>query len=109
MREGDLPWETWEGDPGRGSVYWKTLFGGGSGQTDSITFGISLIPPGGTFRRHRHPQPEIYFILEDGVAVFVPGGTFHSSRNTGDSDLRFVYVFPVDSFEDVEYHFEERP
>ena len=45
-------------------------------------------------------------IVEAGSAVFVPGDALHSCENTGTSDLRVAYVFPADSFEDVEYVFE---
>ena len=44
--------------------------------------------------------------FEAGSAVFIPGDALHSCENTGASDLRVAYVFPADSFEDVEYVFE---
>src|ERR687891_165182 len=40
-------------------------------------------------------------------AVFIPGDVFHSLSNTGALDLRFAYVFPADSFGEVEYIFDE--
>ena len=84
--------------------------------------GIAKIPPGEALREHRHRQAEIYFVLEGtgsvridgkarsievGSAVFIPGNVLHSCENTGASDLRFAYVFPANSFEEVEYVFEE--
>ena len=42
-----------------------------------------------------------------GSAVFVPGGAVHSCENTGASELRLAYVLAADSFEDVEYVFED--
>jgi quercetin dioxygenase-like cupin family protein len=42
-----------------------------------------------------------------GSSVFIPGNTAHSCENTGASDLQFAYVFPANSFEEVEYVFEE--
>ncbi len=44
--------------------------------------------------------------VEAGSAVFIPGDALHSCENTGASDLRFAYVFPADSFDEVEYVFE---
>ncbi len=44
--------------------------------------------------------------VEAGSAVFVPGDVLHSCENNGASDLRVAYVFPADSFEEVEYVFE---
>ena len=46
--------------------------------------------------------------VEAGSVVFVPGGTPHFVRNSGDEVLRLLYVFPVDSFGDVEYVFPDR-
>ena len=45
-------------------------------------------------------------IVETGSAVFIPGDALHSCENTGTADLRVAYVFPADSFEEVEYVFE---
>ena len=44
--------------------------------------------------------------VEAGAAVFISGDALHSLANTGASDLRFAYVFPADSFDEVEYVFE---
>jgi mannose-6-phosphate isomerase-like protein (cupin superfamily) len=76
----------------------------------------------GALRRHRHRQAEVYLVLEGtgsvgigpearpveaGSAVFIPGNAFHSLANTGASELRFAYVFAADSFEEIEYVFDE--
>jgi len=42
-----------------------------------------------------------------GTSVFIPGNALHSLENTGEEDLRFAYVFAANSFEEVEYVFEE--
>jgi oxalate decarboxylase/phosphoglucose isomerase-like protein (cupin superfamily) len=39
------------------------------------------------------------------MAVFIPGDAEHGIRNSGAIVLRFVYVFPTNSFADVEYRF----
>lgn len=41
--------------------------------------------------------------VEGGSAVFVPGGSTHGIRNTGNEELRWLYVFPTDGFGSVEY------
>ena len=76
--------------------------------------------PGEALREHRHRQAEIYLVLQGtgvvrvggearpvgaGSAVFIPGNAPHSCENTGAPDLRFAYVFPASSFEEVEYVF----
>lgn len=119
-----LSGETWagEGAAQRGLVFWKTLISGDLTYSDSLTMGIAKIPPGEALRSHSHRQAEIYLILEGtglveigsearsvgaGSTVFIPGNAVHSCKNTGASDLRFAYVFPADSFEEIEYVFEE--
>ncbi|CAA9419663.1 MAG: hypothetical protein AVDCRST_MAG22-2464 [uncultured Rubrobacteraceae bacterium] len=122
-READQGWETWDEEeiPQKGLVYWKTLISRGVTPSENLTLGIASLPPGGALREHRHTQEEVYLVLEGsglvrvgaeeltveaGSAVFIPGDVLHSCENTGASDLRVAYVFPADSFEDVEYVFE---
>jgi quercetin dioxygenase-like cupin family protein len=106
----------------RGLVYWKTLLSADVTPSEALTMGIAKIPPAEALHEHRHQQAEIYLILEEtglvridgkarpvgaGSAVFIPGNVVHSCENTGASDLRFAYVFPANSFEEVEYVFVE--
>ena len=122
-REVDQEWETWseEDIPEKGLVYWKTLISKGVTRSENLTLGVASLPPGGALHEHRHTQDEVYLVLEGsglvrvgdeeltvgaGSAVFIPGDALHSCENTGTSDLRVAYVFPADSFEDVEYVFE---
>jgi len=122
-READREWETWgeEDVPKKGLVYWKTLISRGVTRSQGLTLGVASLPPGGALREHRHTQEEVYLVLdgsglvrvgaeelavEAGSAVFVPGDALHSCENTGTSDLRVAYVFPADSFDEVEYVFE---
>ncbi len=122
-REVDQEWETWseEDIPQKGLVYWKTLISKGVTRSENLTLGVASLPPGGALHEHRHTQDEVYLVLEGsglvrvgdeeltvgaGSAVFIPGDALHSCENTGTSDLRVAYVFPADSFEDIEYVFE---
>jgi quercetin dioxygenase-like cupin family protein len=117
-------WETWphEDVARRGLVYWKTLVSGDLTHSEALTMGIAKIPPSEALHEHRHQQAEIYLVLEGtgsvtidgkarpvgaGSAVFIPGNALHSCANTGASDLRFAYVLAADSFEEVEYVFDE--
>jgi quercetin dioxygenase-like cupin family protein len=45
--------------------------------------------------------------LRDGVSLFIPAGARHRTTNTGPRPLRFLFVFPTDSFEEITYHFDE--
>ena len=122
-REVDQKWETWseEDIPQKGFVYWKTLISKGVTRSENLTLGVAKLPPGAALNKHRHTQEEVYLVLEGsglvrvggeeidveaGSAVFIPGDALHSCENTGAADLRVAYVFPADSFEEVEYVFE---
>jgi mannose-6-phosphate isomerase-like protein (cupin superfamily) len=97
----------------RGSTTWKTLF------SSKLSAGIALCPPLGYLGLHRHPQPELYYVisgegiveiegenyhLEKGMTVFIPGDAEHGVRNEGAEDFKWLYVFRG-QFEDVEYRF----
>jgi quercetin dioxygenase-like cupin family protein len=45
--------------------------------------------------------------LRAGVSLFIPADARHRTTNTGPGPLRFLFVFPTDSFEEVVYRFEE--
>lgn len=111
-------------DPVKGRIGWRTLFSGDRTPTDGLTAGLAEVPPGGWLGLHRHEPAEIYYVLEGaglltlegreqevtaGAAVFIPGNAEHGIRNAGASPLRFIYVFPVDAFSDVEYRFSQAP
>ncbi len=119
VRLENSPADGWD-DPGKGRVGWRTLFSGDVSPTEALTAGVAELEPGGWLGLHRHSPAEIYFVLEgsgtvslDGVeheveggaAVFIPGDAEHGIRNSGAAKLRFLYVFPTDSFSDVEYRF----
>jgi mannose-6-phosphate isomerase-like protein (cupin superfamily) len=103
-----------------GQAQWCTLFSAERTPTEAFTAGIVEIVPDEQLKLHRHAPPELYYtlagegiVLIDGqeyvvranIALFIPGNTWHSIRNTGQTLLRIFYVFPVDSFDEVEYIF----
>ena len=124
VQESAREWETWpvEEVARRGLVYWKTLVSEDVTHSEALTMGVAKIPPGEALHEHRHQQAEIYLVPQGagsvrtdgkaravgaGSAVFIPGNVAHSCENTGASDLRFAYVFAANSFEEVEYDFDE--
>ena len=119
----EVPVERWTGS-GPGAVSWQTVLGGAHTPGRSLTAGVAEVEPGAPDRMfvHRHDPDELYFVLSGtgtvlvddrelpvaaGSTVFVPGGAWHSARNTGDDVLRILYVFPVDSFDDVVYEYRD--
>lgn len=122
IHEQDCETEDWSQE-GRDLVSWKTLISADRTPTDSITMGIAEIKPGGTekdLHLHRHEAAEAYYILSGngyvnidgkvsklsiGTAVFVPSNSLHAIGNDGDAVLRVLYVFGVNSFDEVKYVF----
>ena len=109
-------------DPAFGSVRWRTLFSGDRTDTSGMVMGVAEFGAHGTLNAHRHAPAEVYFGLSgsgvvtiDGVAheigpnvaLFIPGDAEHHTE-AGPDGLRFLYVFPRDRFEDVEYRFSGR-
>ena len=99
-------------------VTWRTLTSADRTPTTQLTSGVCEIAPGGELALHRHPPLELYYFLEGtgivtldrddhvvrpGSTVYIPGGTPHRIRNNGTTLLKLFYVFPVDSFGEVEY------
>ena len=124
IREDERGWEALRGDEAASSdaAVYRTLISGGLTRSEALTLGVAKIPPGAALSTHRHWQPEVYLVLAGegsvrvgagartirvGSAVFVPGDTVHSCENTGASQLRLAYVLAADSFDDVEYVFED--
>ncbi|MBV8663148.1 MAG: cupin domain-containing protein [Hyphomicrobiales bacterium] len=119
--EASVTLDGWD-DPVRGRVKWRTLFSRGLTPTDALTCGVAEFGPGDRLERHRHAPTEVYYIfagegvvyldgdeipVKPGAAVFIPGMAEHGVRQTGAETLRLFYVFPVNSFDGVEYLFED--
>ena len=118
------PWETWD-DPGlavSSPLRWRLIFSGRRTPTGALSMGLAEAPPGAVLPLHHHAPTEVYHVLDGeglvevegephrlraGVSVFIPADARHRTTNTGPGPLRFLFVFPTDSFEEVVYHFEE--
>lgn len=105
-----------------GIVSWKTLISAPKTATDSLTAGVAVCPPQqGHLCPHRHAHAEIYHITSGrgilsidgeeqivgaGSVVYIPGNAEHGIRNDDpQEDLKWLYVFAADSFQDVVYRF----
>ena len=123
LDEADAAQDGWD-DPVRGRLRWRTLMSKGVTPSNGMTCGVTEFQPGEWLGLHRHAPPEIYYIfagaglmslegreipVKAGSAVFIPGMAEHGIRQTGSEMLRLFYVFPVDSFGDVEYLFSAAP
>ncbi len=122
VQEKHLEWESWDDKQLRqqSPVVWKTLISQKKTASYGIVAGVFELPPGQTLLKHHHAQEEAYYILEGegkleldgqtervtcGTAVFIPGNAKHAITNIGASPLKVLYMFPADSFKDIEYVF----
>ena len=123
LDEADAAQDGWD-DPVRGRLRWRTLFSKGATPSEGMTCGVAEFQPGEWLGLHRHAPAEIYYVfagaglmslegreipVKAGSAVFIPGMAEHGIRQTGNEILRLFYVFPVDSFDGVEYLFSAAP
>jgi mannose-6-phosphate isomerase-like protein (cupin superfamily) len=107
-------------DPVRGTLSFRTLFSGEVTPTAGLTSGVAELEEGERLAVHRHPQHEVYFVIEGagvvtladqehavgpGSSVFIPGGTLHGVRSTGTGRLRVFYALAADRLDDVGYDF----
>jgi mannose-6-phosphate isomerase-like protein (cupin superfamily) len=124
VREDDCPWQSSTDPAGRARslVRWKLLVGAERTPSRGLTVGTCEIPPGATLLRHHHAPGEVYYVLDgegtseigdvvtpvsSGTALYIPPDTQHRTRNTGTRPLRFVWIFPTDSFGEITYHYDE--
>ena len=107
----------------RGSGFdWQTLVSASKTPSNSLTTGIATCAPnGGCLCVHTHPQAELYHIIqgegmieldgvehfvEKGSVIYIPGNAQHGIRNLSKTqELTYLYVFAIDDFEEVQYHY----
>lgn len=122
VREDEQEWETWKYPfvKDQSPITWKTLISQGKTDSSGLVAGVAEIPVGTLLIKHSHTEIEAYYILDGeghleldgnpmrvtrGTSVFIPGNTEHALTNTGTRTLKLLYMFPTDSFEDIEYTF----
>ncbi|KAF2207410.1 hypothetical protein CERZMDRAFT_102501 [Cercospora zeae-maydis SCOH1-5] len=110
-----------EAEPG---VRWKTLLCSSKTPTDTFTCGIAVCPPKtGELLLHRHQPAELYHFIQgtgeveingvthparQGSVIFIPGNAAHGVKNLSQTeDLKWLYVFAVDSFGQVCYDWQK--
>lgn len=123
--EAQYAWEYEASEEGRDDVIrWRTLLSGDRTPTRRISMGTLELPPGSSLDAHHHAPPEVYFItdgsgtlligaeqraVDAGDVVYIPGDHVHGIKNTGDAMLKLVWVFPTDTWPEIEYHDDDVP
>ena len=111
----DQEWSSTEKYPG---VKWKFLIDSDFDGSSSLSVGFAQIASGGNLTLHYHSPAEIYVVtsgtgilnksgeletIKKGDVVYIAGNAEHSLKNNGNETLEFYWIFPTDSFSEVEY------
>ena len=113
----DQEWSTTEKYPG---VRWKFLIDADFTESSGLSLGIAEIAPGGDLILHYHSPAEIY-VITDGTGILNKSGTLeeikkgdviyisenakHALKNNGKETLKFYWIFPTNTFSEVEYFY----
>ena len=113
----DQEWSTTNKYPG---VRWKFLIDADFTESSGLSLGIAEIAPGGDLILHYHSPAEIY-VITDGTGMLNKSGTLeeikkgdviyisenakHALKNNGKETLKFYWIFPTNTFSEVEYFY----
>jgi len=110
-------WSTSDKYPG---VRWKFLIDSDYTKSSGLSLGFAEIDPGGDLILHCHSPDEIYVVtdgvgtlnksgeleeIKKGDVVFIAGNEKHALKNNRNEVLKFYWIFPTDSFSEVEYFY----
>ena len=110
-------WSTTDKYPG---VRWKFLIDSDYTNSSELSLGFAEIDPGGDLILHYHSPAEIYVVtdgvgtlnksgeleeIKKGDVVYIAGNEKHALKNNGNEVLKFYWIFPTDSFSEVEYFY----
>ena len=113
----DQEWSTTEKYPG---VRWKFLIDADFTKSSGLSLGFAEIAPGGDLILHYHSPAEIYVVtdgkgvlnksgeleeIKKGDVVYIGENEKHALKNNGNEVLKFYWIFPTDSFSEVEYFY----
>ena len=111
----DQEWSISKKYPG---VRWKFLIDADFIGSSGLSLGFAEIAPGGDLTLHYHPPAEIYVVtngkgilnksgeleeIKKGDVVYIEGNAKHALKNLGTKTLEFYWIFPTDTFSEVEY------
>jgi quercetin dioxygenase-like cupin family protein len=111
----DQEWSTTDKYPG---VRWKFLIDSDFTESSGLSLGFAEIAPGGDLILHYHSPAEIYVVtdgkgilnksgkleeIKKGDVIYISKIAKHALKNNGEETLKFYWIFPTDSFSEVEY------
>ena len=113
----DQEWSTTNKYPG---VRWKFLIDADFTESSGLSLGVAEIAPGGDLILHYHSPAEIYVVtdgtgmlnksgkleeIKKGDVVYISKNAKHALKNNGKETLKFYWIFPTNTFSEVEYFY----
>ena len=113
----DQNWSTTDKYPG---VRWKFLIDSDYTESSGLSLAFAEIAPGGDLILHYHSPAEISVItdgtgtlnksgklheIKKGDVVYIAKNAKHALKNNGKEILKFYWIFPTNSFSEVEYFY----
>ena len=113
----DQEWTTTDKYPG---VRWKFLIDADFTESSGLSLGMAEIAPGGDLILHYHSPAEIYVVtdgrgilnksgkleeIKKGDVVYISENAKHALKNDGKETLKFYWIFPTNTFSEVEYFY----
>ena len=113
----DQEWSITDKYPG---VRWKFLIDADFTKSSGLSLGFAEIAPGGDLILHYHSPAEIYVVtdgrgilnksgkleeIKKGDVVYISENTKHALKNDGKETLKFYWIFPTNTFSEVEYFY----
>ena len=113
----DQEWSTTDKYPG---VRWKFLIDADFTESSGLSLGMAEIAPGGDLILHYHSPSEIYVVtdgsgilnksgkleeIKKGDVVYISENAKHALKNNGKETLKFYWIFPTNTFSEVEYFY----
>ena len=110
-------WSTSDKYPG---VRWKFLIDSDYTKSSGLSLGFAEIDPGGDLILHYHSPDEIYVVtdgkgilnksgkleeIKKGDVVYISKNAKHALKNNGKETLKFYWIFPTNTFSEVEYFY----
>ena len=108
-------WKSADKYPG---LRWKLLIDKDLNGSTGLSLGYAEMVPGGDLTLHYHSPDEIYVItngegilnksgkletIKKGDVVYIGRNEKHALKNNGKETLEFYWIFPTNSFSEVEY------
>ncbi len=117
--EEQYSWDVDPDDEGRAAkIRWRTVVSAERTPSRGLSLGVCEVPPGAELAPHRHRPAEVYYVVDGeaellleeswrqlrrGDVAYIPGDVVHGARNRGGSTCTFVWAFPTDTYEGIEY------